>query len=143
MTFKMTGETVRVQFSAAYARLERPISSISLLGGFAFDAVTLKRVDTFRENFWIVAHLAVVAVCILLLNRTENRGRTENLRRKENLSRAENISPTENLKRAENLNLTDNLNRTEYRDADPLDTSDPSQAHFWLINMLQFAFGGL
>lgn len=59
----------RAHAKSAYARLERPISSISLLGGFAFDAVTLKRVDTFWENFWIVAHLAVVAVCILLLNR--------------------------------------------------------------------------
>jgi len=118
----MTGETVRAQFSSAYGRLERPISSISLLGGFVFDAVTLNRVDTFRENFWIVAHLAVVAACILLINRTEN------LRRKENLNRPENIS------RTENFNLTEN------RDAD---TRDPSQAHFWLINALQFAFGGL
>jgi hypothetical protein len=116
MPFKMTGDTVRIQFSAAYARLERPFSSISLLGGFAFDAVTLKRVDTFRENFWIVAHLAVVAVCILLINRTEN------LNRKENLDRLE------------------NLERTESRGGDLRDTS---RAHFWLINTLQFAFGGL
>jgi Protein of unknown function (DUF2914) len=98
MPFKMTGETVRIQFSAAYARLERPFSSISLLGGFAFDAMTLKRVDTFRENFWIVAHLAAVAACILLINRTENRN---------GVPGAE------------------------------------SRAHFWLINALQFAFGGL
>ena len=60
--------------------------------------MTLKRVDTFWENFWIVAHLAVVAVCILLVNRAENRG------------------------------------------ADP---KDPSKAHFWFINTLQFFFGGL
>jgi hypothetical protein len=110
MPLKMTGETVRIQFSAAYARLERPFSSISLLGGFAFDAVTLKRVDTFRENFWIVAHLAVVAACILLINR------------------------------AENLNRPENLERTGNRDGDP---RDPSRAHFWFINTLQFAFGGL
>jgi hypothetical protein len=122
---KMPGETVRIQFSAAYARLESPFSSISLLGGFAFDAVTLKRVDTFRENFWIVAHLAVVAVCILLINRKENLGRKENLRR------------------TENVTLTENLNRTENRDGDPPDTSDQPQSHFWLINALQFAFGGL
>src|SRR5262249_50779342 len=32
-------------------------------------AVTLKRVDSFWEIFWVVAHLGVVAVCILLLNR--------------------------------------------------------------------------
>ncbi len=137
MPLKIPGESVRVQFSAAYARLERPISSISLLGGFAFDAVTLKRVDTFRENFWIVAHLAVVAVCILLLNRTENLGRTEKLNRTQDGSPAENISATEN------INVTENLNRAENRDADRPDSRDPSQAHFWFINMLQFAFGGL
>ncbi len=81
-----------------YARLEHPISSISLLGGFAFDALTLKRVDTFYENFWIVAHLAVVAICILLVNRVEFR--------------------VDNLKEA-------------------------SRIHFWLINAMQFVFGGL
>jgi hypothetical protein len=69
----MLGESLRVHLRTAYARLERPISSISLLGGFAFDAVTLKRVDTIWENFWVVVHLAVVGVCILLINRTENR----------------------------------------------------------------------
>ena len=90
--------SLRIHLSPAYARLERSISSASLLGGFAFDAVTLKRVDTFWENFWIVAHLAVVAICILLVNRTENVG------------------------------------------ADP---KDPPKAHFWLINTLQFFFGGL
>jgi len=128
MPLKIPGESVRLQFSEAYARLERPISSISLLGGFAFDAVTLKRVDTFRENFWIVAHLAVVAVCILLINR------------------AENLTRTENPHRAENINLKETLYRAENRDAGPLDppdSSDPSQSHFWFINMLQFAFGGL
>ena len=81
-----------------YARLEHPISSISLLGGFVFDALTLKRVDTFWENFWIVGHLAVVAVCILLVN------------------------------------------RMEYRVADP---KEASRVHFWLINAMQFVFGGL
>jgi hypothetical protein len=95
---KFLGESLGVHLRTAYARLERPISSTSLLGGFAFDAVTLKRVDTFWENFWIVAHLAVVAICIILINRTENQG------------------------------------------ADP---KDPSKSHFWFINTLQFAFGGL
>jgi len=59
-----------VRLHAVYAYYERPISSISLVGGFAFDAVTLKRVDSFWEIFWVVAHLAVVAACILLLNRS-------------------------------------------------------------------------
>jgi len=98
MPHEILGGSLRVHLRAAYARFERPISSASLLGGFAFDAVMLKRVDTFWDNFWIVAHLAVVAICIILVNRTENQG------------------------------------------ADP---KDPSKAHFWFINTLQFFFGGL
>jgi hypothetical protein len=74
MSHNILGESLRVHLRTAYGRFERPISSVSLLGGFAFDAVTLKRVDTFRENFWIVAHLAAVAICILLLNRAEKPG---------------------------------------------------------------------
>jgi hypothetical protein len=35
--------------------------------------MTLKRVDTFWENFWIVTHLAVVAICIVLVNRADDR----------------------------------------------------------------------
>ncbi len=125
MPREILGGPLRVQLQTAYARLERPISSISLLGGFAFDAVTLKRVDTFRENFWIVAHLVVVAGCILLINRTENSKRTEN--------------PGG----TETSNLTENLDGTETRDADPKDPGDSTQARFWLINTLQFFFGGL
>jgi hypothetical protein len=56
----------------SYARLERPISSISLLGGFAFDALTLKRIDMFWENFWVLAHLLVVGACIVLANRRQS-----------------------------------------------------------------------
>jgi Protein of unknown function (DUF2914) len=74
MPHEILGESLGVHLRTAYARFERPISSASLLGGFALDAVTLKRVDTFWENFWIIAHLAVVAICILLVNRTENHG---------------------------------------------------------------------
>ncbi|MBZ5644554.1 MAG: DUF2914 domain-containing protein [Acidobacteriia bacterium] len=62
-----------VNLKTTYTRFERSISSASLLGGFVFDAVTLKRVDAFWENFWIVAHLAAVAACIILLNRPVNR----------------------------------------------------------------------
>ncbi len=74
----MPPEPPGLSFSAhvrtVYARLEHPSSAISLLGGgFAFDAITLKRVDTLWENFWIVAHLAVAAACILLVNRAEYR----------------------------------------------------------------------
>ena len=51
-----------------YGKFERPISSFSLIGGFVFDAIFLKRVDLFWENFWIFVHLAVVAICIVLIN---------------------------------------------------------------------------
>lgn len=57
-----------------YARFERPISSISLVGGFMFDALALRRVDEFWENFWVIIHLLVVAVFIVLLDREENEG---------------------------------------------------------------------
>ena len=55
-----------------YARFERPISSLSLIGGFVFDALTLKRVDLFWENFWVVTHLLIVAVCIVLIDKNES-----------------------------------------------------------------------
>ena len=74
MPHEPLSEPLRAHVTTAYARFGRTISSISLLGGFAFDAVTLKRVDTFWENFWVVVHLAVVAACILFLNRAQNRG---------------------------------------------------------------------
>ncbi len=81
-----------------YARFERPISSASLVGGFVFNALTLKRVDLFLENFWVIAHLLVVAVCIVWINRLENENEEE---------------------------------------------KNPSKVNFWLVNVLQFFFGGL
>jgi len=54
-----------------YGKYERPISSLSLIGGFVFDAVTLKRVDLFWENFWVVAHLVIVGTCIVLVHAIE------------------------------------------------------------------------
>ena len=81
-----------------YSRFERPISSLSLIAGFIFDAFTLRRVDFLFENIWIVGRLAAVAVCIILINLNENEARYEN---------------------------------------------NPSKAHFWYVNILQFFFGGL
>lgn len=78
-------------------RFERPIASFSLVGGFVFDAVTLKRVDLFWENLWVIAHLLIVAICIILINRKKEVA-------------------------------TDH---------------DPSKLHFWLVNAMQFFFGGL
>jgi hypothetical protein len=85
-----------------YGRFERPISSISLIGGFVFNALTLTRVDEFMENFWVAIHILAVAVAIVLINREENMG------------------------------------------ADAVhEGADPAKLHFWLLNILQFTFGGL
>lgn len=69
MAHEPLGGLAGAPLRGAFSRLAHSISSISLIGGFVFDAVTLKRVDTFWENFWVVVHLAAVAVCILLVNR--------------------------------------------------------------------------
>jgi len=55
-----------------YGRFERPISSLSLIGGFVFDALTLRRVDTLYENIWILGHLIIVGVVIVLIHLKEN-----------------------------------------------------------------------
>lgn len=86
-----------------YGRYERPVSSLSLVGGFIFDALTLKRVDLFWENFWVAGHLLIVGVCIILINVIEK-------------------------------NQTD-----DSKDS----AANPSKAHFWLVNILQFFFGGI
>ncbi len=54
-----------------YGKYERPISSLSLVAGFVFDALTLKRVDLFWENLWVVAHIVIVGTCIVLINSIE------------------------------------------------------------------------
>lgn len=81
-----------------YARFERPISSLSLVSGFVFDALTLTRVDRFWENLWVGAHLFIVAGCIVWIHTLENEGGDE---------------------------------------------KNPARVHFWLVNVLQFFFGGL
>ncbi len=55
-----------------YGRFERPISSLSLVAGFVFDALTLKRVDMFWENFWVVGHLIIVGTFIALIHLKES-----------------------------------------------------------------------
>ena len=81
-----------------YRKYDRPLSSLSLIAGFVFDALTLKRVDSLWENFWVVAHLLIVAVVIVLLNIDEE-------------------------KRSKGAVM--------------------DEGHFWLVNILQFFFGGL
>lgn len=87
------------QFTARYARNQLSLSSVSLVGGFVFDAVTLKRIDMFWENFWVVVHLLVVALCIYWIGREQS------------------FAPTR-------------------------EAWGP-KIHTWLINILQFSFGGL
>jgi hypothetical protein len=87
------------QLTARYARNQLSLSSVSLAGGFVFDAVTLKRIDMFWENFWVVVHLLVVALCIFWVSREQN------------------FPPA--------------LERWG------------AKIHTWLINILQFFFGGL
>src|SRR6185369_10909742 len=81
-----------------YGKYERPISSLSLVGGFVFDALTLKRVDLLFENLWVIGHLVIIAVCMVIVHAMQkNEG----------------------------------------------DESNPSKAHFWLVNIIQFVFGGV
>lgn len=86
-----------------YARLEWPISSLSLIGGFVFDALTLRRVDLFWDNLWVVAHLSVVVVCAIWINLLDD-------------------EPDESGTRPE---------------------ANPHKLRFWLVNAMQFFFGGL
>ncbi len=86
-----------------YARLERPISSLSLVGGFVFDALTLRRVDVFWDTFWVAGHLAIVTVCVIWINLLDD-------------------AADENGARPE---------------------ANPQKIHFWLVNVVQFFFGGL
>jgi hypothetical protein len=69
MSSAQLGPTYFERVRSGYVRLKRPISSLSLFGGFVFDAVTLKRIDMFWENLWVVAHLVVAGACIVLANR--------------------------------------------------------------------------
>ena len=81
-----------------YGKYERPVSSLSLVGGFVFDALTLKRVDTFWENFWVLGHIVLIAVLMILVHTVENKEGDE---------------------------------------------ANPEKLHFWLVNALQFVFGGV
>jgi hypothetical protein len=86
-----------------YGRFERPISSISLVGGFIFDALTLRRVDLFWDNVWVVGHLTIVTVCAIWINLLDNTANEHGVRPEE----------------------------------------DPQKLHFWLVNVMQFFFGGI
>lgn len=86
-----------------FARLERPISSLSLIGGFVFDAVTLRRVDVLWDNFWVAGHLAAVVLCAIWINLLDGAADETGMRPE----------------------------------------SNPHKLQFWLVNAMQFFFGGL
>jgi len=86
-----------------YARFERPISSLSLVGGFVFDAITLRRVDVWLDNFWVIAHLTIVTICAVWINLLDNTASETGVRPE----------------------------------------ADPHRLHFWLVNVMQFFFGGI
>lgn len=81
-----------------YGRHERRISSISLIGGFIFDSITLNRVDAFWENVWILGHIISIVLVMTWINWLESH---------------------------------------------PGDEENPEKIHFWLVNALQFLFGGI
>lgn len=60
-----------------YGRYERPVSSLSLIGGFIFNILTLKRVDMLWENIWIFGHIIIVGIFIVLIHVTENKDNDE------------------------------------------------------------------
>src|SRR6185369_14597985 len=55
-----------------YGRYERPISSLSLISGFVFDALTLHLVDTLWENIWVFGHIIIVGLFIILIHIQES-----------------------------------------------------------------------
>jgi hypothetical protein len=62
-----------------YKRFEKYISPISLISGSFFTFITLKRVDAFIENFWIVMNLLLVAFGIIAITFYENRSKLKNI----------------------------------------------------------------
>lgn len=57
-----------------YEERERHVSTAFLVGGFIFDSITLKRIDSLIDNVWIATNLLLVCICIVLINRGENAG---------------------------------------------------------------------
>ncbi len=57
-----------------YIKYDRQISSIFLVPGFIVNILTLRRVDLFWENFWIIAHIVAVGILIFQIQYEEKRG---------------------------------------------------------------------
>lgn len=61
-----------------YGQNEHPISSIALIGGFAFDWLTLDRVDMLWQNAYVILLFIIVAASIILMNSQENEKKENN-----------------------------------------------------------------
>lgn len=60
-----------------YGRFERQISSISLVLGFIFDALTIQRIDTAWANAYISAHIILIGLFIILIHTKEKKKNDE------------------------------------------------------------------
>ena len=101
------------QVKSRYTKISRRLSSISLFGGFVFDALTLKRIDMFRENLWVLVHLVAAGACIVLANRAAT---------------APSAAPQSAVPSAPNA---------------ASDASGTPETPLWIVGVLQFCFGGL
>ncbi|MBI5134401.1 MAG: DUF2914 domain-containing protein [Candidatus Taylorbacteria bacterium] len=54
-------------------RYERYVSPVTLVLGFAFDSIMLKRIDLFFSNALLISYLFIASVCIIFLNVRETR----------------------------------------------------------------------
>jgi hypothetical protein len=113
----MSAENVTASFfgrvKSRYTKVSRRLSSISLFGGFVFDALTLKRIDMFRENLWVLVHLVVAGACIVLANRATTAPSVAN-------------QPA----------MAPDANAAS-------DTNGAPETPLWIVGVLQFCFGGL
>jgi hypothetical protein len=113
----MSAENVTGSFfgrvKSRYTKVSRRLSSISLFGGFVFDALTLKRIDMFRENLWVLVHLVAAGACIVLANRAATRPSVAN-----------------------QSAMASDANAAS-------DTNGAPETPLWIVGVLQFCFGGL
>ncbi len=59
---------MREYLKTKYTKYERQIGALGLITGFIFDWLTLRRVDLWRENLWLITLLFIAALGILTLN---------------------------------------------------------------------------
>ncbi|HVU06450.1 MAG TPA: DUF2914 domain-containing protein [Candidatus Paceibacterota bacterium] len=61
---------------AFFKKYERYVSPVTLVIGFTFDSLTLRRIDVFYSNFLLISYLVLSAGSIMLLNFHEHRRMT-------------------------------------------------------------------